>query len=292
MDTSAAPRSASLIKPQLQSFSGSGRNLAGVVVERDLEDATAYIGATPRAGAMHVLVVPSRASGRLAWTSSGRRREAVYTPRDLILNPTGCMNAPQWKSPMELLLLGIDPAHLARVADDAGARSTFALPERYHFEDRLLEELIRTLARQFEQRHPPDPLYTESLTQTLMLHLLRRYSEKPLHVSPRRSFVREPRIRRAVEFIQANLAQRLSLAQIAAAAELGTSQFSSIFKSVMNTTPHQYVLAQRMARALALLKETSLPIAEVALRTGFADQSHLTRVLQQHHGMTPKHIRR
>ncbi len=286
-----APLAASLIKPQLRSFSSSGRRMQGVIVERDLEDATAYIGAKAGSGTKHVLVLPARTAGRLAWTSSGRRREALYTPHDLILNPAGLTSAPQWKAPMELLLLAIEPDHMLQAAETAGARSTFELPEKFRFEDGLLEQLVRTLTRQFESDLPPDLLYTESLTQTLLLHLIRRHSNVPVASRRVRQFISEPRVERAVEFIQANLSKALSLVQIASEADLNTSQFCNVFKHVMGLAPHQYVLRQRVERALVLLKETTLPISEIALQTGFADQSHLTRILRQRHGVTPRQVR-
>jgi AraC family transcriptional regulator len=286
------PPAASLIKPQLRNFSGSGRRMQGVIVERDLEDATAYIGAKAGAGTKHVLVLPARTAGRLAWTSSGRRREALYTPRDLILNPAGLVSAPQWKAPMELLLFAIEPEHLAGAAEAIGARPTLELPDKFHFEDGLLEQLVRTLARQFEGDRLPDLLYTESLTQTLLLHLIRRHSDRPVPSRRGLYFLSEPRVERALEFIQANLSQSLSLAQIASEADLNTSQFCNVFKNVMGLTPHQYVLRQRIEKALNLLKETTLPVSEIALQTGFADQSHLTRVLRQHRGVTPRQVRR
>lgn len=266
--------------------------MRGVIVERDLEDATAYIGAKASAGTKHVLVLPARTAGRLAWTSSGRRREALYTPHDLILNPAGFIPAPQWKAPMELLLFAIEPEHMLHAAETAGARPTFELPEKFRFEDGLLEQLVRTLARQFESDLPPDLLYTESLTQTLLLHLIRRHSDRPVIWRRGRNFISEPRVERAVEFIQANLSQTLSLAQIASEADLNTSQFCHVFKNVTGLTPHQYVLRQRVERALTLLKETTLPVSEIALQTGFADQSHLTRMLRQHRGVTPRQVRR
>lgn len=265
--------------------------MQGVIVERDLEDATAYIGAKAGAGTRHVLVLPARTAGRLAWTSSGRRHEALYTPHDLILNPAGAIHAPQWKAPMELLLFAIEPEHMLYAAETAGAQPTFELPEKFRFEDGLLEQLVRTLVRQFESDLPPDSLYTESLTQSLLLHLIHRHSGRTVASRHGLHFISEPRVERAVEFIHANLSQALSLVQIASEADLNTSQFCNVFKNVMGLTPYQYVLRQRVERALALLKETTLPVSEIALQTGFADQSHLTRMLRRHQGVTPHQVR-
>jgi hypothetical protein len=52
---SETPLEASLIKPQLRSFSGSGKKMRGVIVERDLEDATASIEMKASAGTKHFM---------------------------------------------------------------------------------------------------------------------------------------------------------------------------------------------------------------------------------------------
>lgn len=216
----------------------------------------------------------------------------MYTPNDLILNPAGCVTAPRWDSIVELLLFAIEPNHLSRTAESAGASSTPELEMKFQFEDKLLEQLLRTLTKQFEAGATADPLYTESLTQTLLLHLLRSHTnaELPSQRIPCSRF--EPRVRRAIEFIHANLAQTLSLEQIARAADLNPSQFSLIFKTAVGIPPHRYVLSQRVERAVGLLRHSKIPISEIATLTGFADQSHLTRLMRQQRGATPAQIRR
>jgi AraC family transcriptional regulator len=47
----------------------------------------------------------------------------------------------------------------------------------------------------------------------------------------------------------------------------------------------------RVERAVALLRGSSLPLAEIAFQTGFADQSHMARHVRQHHGISPKALR-
>jgi hypothetical protein len=90
---------ASLIKPQLRNLSGGGNRLSGVIAERVLESSLSEAETKPGSSSMHVLVLPSRSAARLEWTASGRRRESLYTPNDLILNPAGFAAAPDWMLP-------------------------------------------------------------------------------------------------------------------------------------------------------------------------------------------------
>ena len=59
----------------------------------------------------------------------------------------------------------------------------------------------------------------------------------------------------------------------------------------MDCTPHQYVLRRRVEHAQALLAGSDLSLAEVALRSGFSSQSHMTAVVVQQLGATPGAIR-
>ena len=80
----------------------------------------------------------------------------------------------------------------------------------------------------------------------------------------------------AIEFINENLdnEETVALTAIAALVQLSYSHFSRAFKQSMGVTPNGYMTELRIERAKKLLSETDLPIADIALRTGFASQSH------------------
>ena len=68
--------------------------------------------------------------------------------------------------------------------------------------------------------------------------------------------------------------------------------FARLFKRSTGSAPHQYVLQQRIERAASLLRSTPLPIAEIAHRCGFNDQSHLANSFKRMHGQSPSAFRR
>jgi AraC-like DNA-binding protein len=51
--------------------------------------------------------------------------------------------------------------------------------------------------------------------------------------------------------------------------------------------PHNYLLSRRLEQAERLLRETQLPLSEIAAATGFSDQSHLARHFRRRTGMSP-----
>jgi AraC family transcriptional regulator len=92
------------------------------------------------------------------------------------------------------------------------------------------------------------------------------------------------------EYIQHHLHQNLQLNEIAAIAQLSPYHFLRLFKQSMGITPHQYILQCRLNQAKHLLQHSNLSIVEIAIRTGFCDQSHLTRHFKRYVGMTPKQL--
>jgi len=88
-----------------------------------------------------------------------------------------------------------------------------------------------------------------------------------------------------------DLAAPWSADALAMAAGAPRRAFAAAFKEATGLPVHQYLLRRRAERAAALLRETDLPIAEIATRTGFAHQAHLTRVTSELVGASPKRIR-
>jgi AraC family transcriptional regulator len=89
-----------------------------------------------------------------------------------------------------------------------------------------------------------------------------------------------------------DLAGDSSLAELAALCGLSRSYFARAFKQTTGTSPHHWLLMHRARRAKDLLRATRLPIAEIAVACGFADQSHLTRVFSKAFGISPGAWRR
>lgn len=135
-------------------------------------------------------------------------------------------------------------------------------------------------------------LYADSLATVLAMQLVRRYSYlKEVHTS--RGGMAPRKLRKAIEFINDNLdkEQTVALAAVAEAVQMSYFHFSRAFKQSMGVSPNVYMIEQRIERAKKLLSETDLPIAEIALRAGFASQSHFTTTFRRLAWTTPKAFR-
>jgi PAS domain S-box-containing protein len=94
-----------------------------------------------------------------------------------------------------------------------------------------------------------------------------------------------------LEAMLSDYAEPLSAADLASKVALSVSQFNRQFKKKFHTTPRSYLTNVRMNAACHLLVSTDLPISEIALQTGFYDQSHLSNQFTRHRGMSPSHYR-
>lgn len=99
-------------------------------------------------------------------------------------------------------------------------------------------------------------------------------------------------IERALGQMRRHLDQDLSVSDIARAAGASTARIYQLFRDRLGKTPHQALVDMRLDAAQRLLASTSLPIDEIARRTGHADQSTLTRRLRRSRGVTPAAYRR
>ena len=99
------------------------------------------------------------------------------------------------------------------------------------------------------------------------------------------------RTHRIREYINSNLDQNITLEALAEMAGLSTHHFARAFKQTLGMPPHSYVLQRRIERAQQMLRNTDLPMSEIALSAGFSDQSHLARHFRRITGMSPSVVR-
>jgi len=98
-------------------------------------------------------------------------------------------------------------------------------------------------------------------------------------------------LRRVRDFIETHLEENISIQVLAGIAGLSMYHFARAFKQSEGMTPHEYLIQCRVQRAKDLLAETDLPLSEVALASGFSDQSHCARRFREHVGVTPSSYR-
>ena len=209
---------------------------------------------------------------------------------DMVLYPAGLRQKLAWNKQAEIIELDIEPELLTRIGQDLSASDNIELIPQYGFRDSLIQQLTLTLLSEL-QSGSKNNLYIESLHHTLCLHLLRRYTTSKPSITNDGDGLPIYLHRRLDEYIQANLSQNLTLADMAQVLNLSTSYLTRLFKQSQGISLYQYVIHCRIARAKQLLKHQQLAIAEIATQVGFADQSHFTHHFKRQVGVTPKAFR-
>lgn len=92
--------------------------------------------------------------------------------------------------------------------------------------------------------------------------------------------------------MEAHLHRDIPLIDLAAVAGWSVRHFSRRFRQETGRTPHDWILGKRVERAKDLLGKPKLPLAEIALSCGFADQSHFTTAFRRLTDTTPLRWRR
>lgn len=100
------------------------------------------------------------------------------------------------------------------------------------------------------------------------------------------------RIRKALDYINRNTVQNLSVATVAEYVGLSRSRFFEQFKNCVGIPPQRYIDWMRMTLAIKLLTTTNRPLIDVALELGFEQHSHFTRFFTQHMALPPSEFRR
>jgi AraC family transcriptional regulator len=214
---------------------------------------------------------------------------------DLLLQPGGkTVSELRWKGlssePLHLLYIHLSQELLARTAEELTKHdpARLDLVRHFGFQDPLLTQVGLALWQELEQAAPAGKLYGQAAAQMLAVHLLRHYTALSAGIQERSQRLTPRQMNHLVGFILAHLSENLSLEILAQQVGFSPYHFVRLFRQTTGESPHQFVQQQRIERAKHLLRETDVPLAHVALESGFANQSHLTRVFKRHLNLTPR----
>jgi AraC family transcriptional regulator len=238
----------------------------------------------------HRLVLVTRAPQEMDLRFEGVKRHVPPPAGAVILVPAGTPGRVRWRGGCDWLHVYLEPGLVGRVAAEGfgldPARLT--LPPLDGLDLPPLRAALAAVDAELAAGGAGGPLAAESLAHVLAVHLLRHV------LAPRRpERGRDGRLPRAklqvvLEYVEGHLDASLTLGQMAAVARVSAYHFARQFKAATGLPPHQYVIARRVERARQLLQRgDDFPLAEVAARAGFSDQSQLTRHFRRLVGVTP-----
>jgi AraC family transcriptional regulator len=253
----------------------------------------------------HWLCFPSAKPTYLIQEHDERSHESIVRQGDLVLVPAG--QKTYWRAhtddtQLSNLSIYLQPELITQIAV-ASELERIDLMDCFSRSDLHLHHIAMMLLAELKSGGIMGELYVESLTQVLVIHLLRHYSKLPPMLAPMLGTNRyngkiivdchslnRTRLRSAIDYIYAHLGDDLSIVKIANSVNSSPNYFASSFKKITGIPLHQYVIKQRVERAKLLLETTELPISNIASQVGFSSQSHLTYHCKRLTGMTPRQI--
>jgi len=219
-----------------------------------------------------------------------QRGKSTVIPENalFVINPSTAHTCQSQKGGHSYMALSITASFMRDIASGISAH----LRSVPHFEKVLINDARLTVKfrRLFSLFESAESVFeTESVLLALLSQLILNHSDRQPVICGRT--VHDRTITGVCEFIRMNYARRLTLGQLAREACLSPFYFQRIFLEKTGVSPHEYLLACRMKKARQFLSE-GYSLAQVALNTGFADQSHFTRSFLRVMGITPGHYRR
>lgn len=148
-----------------------------------------------------------------------------------------------------------------------------------------LETIEATLAK-IEKEHTDTDAHSSFLINLYIKELIMQLSRFHLDYKPNLSQT-DSAIHKISKYIRKNYAQDLSLENLSRIFAMSESHLSRRFKAVAGIGINEYIAFVRLLNAEKLLKETDLPITEVAGRCGFNDSNYFSTVFKKAKGITP-----
>lgn len=192
-----------------------------------------------------------------------------------------------WSQEAEFSVVAICPVWLNQTTQELMQRKVDLIP-RFSVGDPVIQQLALALKIEIQTGCLSGRLYGEALGTALATRLASNYANQQTPLKFKASGLAQSQLNQVIDYMQANLAQDISISDLAILTSTSKSHFSRSFKQSVGIAPYRYLMQQRIERAKQLLKQQSIPISHIALDCGFANQTHLTKVFRQITGTTPK----
>lgn len=238
----------------------------------------------------HVLCLHLGAPVPVSYRAGRNERQGTRLHGQFCVVPAGSSTRWTLTAPATSLLLRLNPSLLQDAAEHM--RLAAELAPAIHIRDPQVERIGWMMQAEEQDGHPSGRIFADSLASALAARLLalqtlayRRPAAAPVRALP--AWL----LRAVQDYIEANLDQELTLAELAAVTGFSVSHFKELFRHGAGMPVHRFVLARRVERARQLLQAGKLTNTEIALEAGFAHPSHMARSVRHGLGLTPAQLR-
>ncbi len=239
-----------------------------------------------RAFAIHVHHRPLLQDGA-AWIG-GRQSTLPPAPRGALymfdLESAPCRHI---REPFEFSRFYITRATLDEIsyANRLSRVTDLQIPEFGHSDAVILGLAQALVARASLYGPETDSLFVDWIALALHAHIVRTYGKTSTSIS--RGGLTPRRLKTVSEWMIDRLAEPIAIPSVAAQIQMSPGHFARAFRETTGEPPHKWLTQRRLDRAKELLRNSDLPIVEIAHRCGFTDQSHMTRVFVRSEKLPP-----
>jgi AraC family transcriptional regulator len=249
------------------------------------------LGSEGARAAVEVLVPDETAAITIVHrTEAGHARRAFVRAPLVSVVPPGQECTVRCVRPGDTLVLRLAPHFYAQRVLAALGEAT-PLAARFAAFDPFIRAIANGLLGELRSGHWPAAAYLEPLGAVLSVHLARHYGAAAPESDSGPCGLPPHRLMRVQAFVRDHISEVLHVERLAAEVHMSQYHFARMFKHATGQAPHLYVVMQRVSHAKALLRETELPLLEVAEQSGFRTQGHFTGVFRRYTGVTPRTFR-
>jgi AraC family transcriptional regulator len=238
----------------------------------------------------HFLLLNLTRGDKYVQKRGGRLVESIRPAGEIVLATAGEDSYWRWSWTKTFFDLHVESEFIKSVALGCDIKERMIeLRDCFGRTDDTLLQIARSLHRETQKPGIGGRLLIESLNQELAVHLLRHYAV--WQTPEARSFGLSPRVlRKVVELMLERIDGTVSLAELAAVADLSPHHFIRQFRAATGSPPYRYFVRLRLEKAKELIEAGNQSLSEVAHSMGVSDQPHLTRHFQKHFGYSPGEI--
>jgi AraC family transcriptional regulator len=260
---------------------GSAPGESGVSILNVRFQGATHIGGTPGQHLVGFMMLPEVHSFECRLAGRVLRHEVLPGARGIA--PAGADCVVDTPTGGDALFVAIDPGVFALAAAEDSALEA-QLIESFAFYDQELLDLGRMLLLESLDDYPNGPLFWSEIASRFIDNLIVGHTSA-LESQTRGTLGRDV-LARLRDYVMAHLDEPLEVATLARMAGRSPFHFSRVFTRSVGMTPHRYIVHLRLQHAMQLVREGRSGFAEIAARTGFADQSHLSRWVRRVHGVS------
>jgi AraC family transcriptional regulator len=215
-----------------------------------------------------------------AYISSVRDRESVYAASTMLFHPVGTTHRDRFhQRGGRFFTVSITLDQLNRVRDHIDL-----IGHSIAFADGEISWLGTRLYRELRAPDELSPVVMEGMALELLAQTVR--GEIAIDKQPPRW------LRLARELIHDRRVEAVTVGEIAAAVGVHPFHLTRTFRQFYGCSPGEFLRRRRIEQASTLLRESAVPLAQIAIESGFADQSQFTKSFKRCTGLTPGEYRK